>query len=69
MNSDLLMQGGSWEDAFMLDNTVLNVRINKSTDCQLIVVNFGFNLISYTIENWTIQRLILLRKVILNIVR
>lgn len=39
-------------------NTLLNVRMNKSAACQLFVVSFGFNLISYSMEKWTIQHLI-----------
>lgn len=37
-------------DCFIVDNTLLNVRINQSADYQLIVVLFGFNIIPLTME-------------------
>lgn len=43
-----LTQGDSREaDCFYVGNKLLNVIINKSDDCQPIVVKFGFNLVSF----------------------
>lgn len=47
-----VVQGGSQEADFFMWGTLLNFRINKSVDCQLITDLFGLNLILLTTKKF-----------------
>lgn len=52
---------------FYVGNTLLNVRVNKSADFHLIVVQFEFNLIAQTIKSGRNNTVFCLWKVLLKI--